>query len=53
MIPITNERRYGIYENINVQQVHDKYEENVGCTRKSHTLLRRTTSRADHNRNEV
>ena len=41
MIPSTNERRYGIYEKINVQhvQVHDKYEENVGCTRKSDTLL--------------
>ena len=45
MIPSINERRYGIYKNINVQQVQNKYEENVGCTRKRPTPLRRTTSR--------
>ena len=47
MITSINERRYEIYKNINVQQVHNKYEENVGCTRKRPTLLRRTTSRPD------
>ena len=32
------------YKNINVQQVHNKYEENVRCRRKRPALLRRTVN---------
>ena len=39
-LEIADERRYRIYKNINVQQVHNKYEENVRCTRKRPALLR-------------
>ena len=35
VIPSLNKRRFRIYKNINIQQVHNKYEENVGCKRKS------------------
>ena len=58
MTPSLNERMFRIYKNINVQQVHNKYEENVGCRRKRPALLRRTTSRPgrrscdDNDRNE-